>query len=67
MEKYPKTRTPAGTPVVLRWPDGEVFIANLQDFLDGEFPAAKVMAVSLTVGPLKSWIRAYKHHSRKSA
>ena len=61
MEKYPKTRGPDGTQVVVRMRDGGYAIRTLASVISAGQTSA-IVKVALTIGPLKRWIRSAKFH-----
>lgn len=58
METYPKIRSPHGTLIVVEDRFG-CAIWTLQDFIERKVKG-RIHVVSLTRGPLKSWIRSWK-------
>jgi hypothetical protein len=64
MQHYPKIRQPDGTYIVVVHKYG-LHIGTLRDWMNGLFIEGKILAVSLTKGPLKKWLRSYLHHEAK--
>lgn len=62
MENTPKARSPLGTYIVVEDRFG-CAIWTLQDWLEGKVKG-RIHVVSLTRGPLKSWVRAWQHRRR---
>jgi hypothetical protein len=65
MEKYPKTRSASGTFIVVK-NRGKFVIGTLQSWMNGSYDDAPpgIYAVSLSRGPLKSWIRSANHKEK---
>lgn len=61
MERYPKSRTPAGTLVVIKGKKGYEIITLLEWM---RAFACTIYQVSFTRGPLKSWIRSAEFHEK---
>jgi hypothetical protein len=65
MEKYPKTRGPEGTFVVIRRDNGSFKIITLDDWAKFEV-FYQIYKVSFTRGPLQKWIRSAEYHEKQT-